>query len=189
MKNKYKYFIIILLGVSIILNISQYRNSKKYKEITNDYVYSSMLTVFDNAQLLDTELTKIKNANQIDNNEEVYKINSVYEKMYIGLLNLRDLSIKVDDKNGNKLSSFAPYALLMSEIYKFTDNIKKANGNAIMKLSQDDIDFINKIKQPLNSIEDIHKKYSYTKGDIIYIRLDDWENIVQELSGLNYPNH
>ena len=70
---------------------------------------------------------------------------------------------------------------MYSDITKYIKEIKSESYDSKILLKEEDIRFLNKLSDHLNSIEEIYKKYSYVKDGNIYYKLDQWIDIVGEL--------
>lgn len=181
---KYKKIILFLLVISILVNILMFYNTRKYKNIVEDDIEYRLGDVFLSADSLEIELWKIISEKTVDN-DQLNKIWSEYEKIIIDLYSLRGTAEKINHQNTNIMNNFTSPTNMQSDLDGFITDIRKDNPNAKAALTDDDIKFIKKFRKIINRIQDIHKKYSYTKGDTVYIKIDQWAKILRELGDID----
>lgn len=178
---KYKKSIVCLLFISILANILLFYSARKYKNIVEDNIEDRLNQVFSSADSLEIELGKIISQKTVDK-DELNKILNEYENIIINLSELRGTADKINHKNNDNISNYSLYANIMSDIDKFSADIIKESSSSNTTLTDNDIKFLEKFRKIVNKMQDIHKKYSYTQKDIIYIKKDQWTKILKGLS-------
>lgn len=175
---KYKKIFIVILVFSILLNCLQFYNNNKYKGIIRYKAYYGLSEVFVTSAELNLLIRTIVDKGET-NNLQLKEIGDLYKELMVHVFDLRGLANKY--RNRNEVGNFQNYAFRYSDITQYISNIKSESYESKILLKEEDIKFLNKLSEHLNSIEEVHKKYSYSKDDMRYYRLDQWVDIVSEL--------
>lgn len=178
---KHKKIILMLLIISIFINIIMFYNTIKYKNILEDDIEYRIGNVFLSADFLENELGKIR-SDKITDKEQLNKIWSEYEKIMISLNQLNYTAHRLGHKEFCNLNS---YGILQHDLDRFIQDIVKEYPSSKASLTDDDIKFIIKFRRIVNRMQDIHKKYSYTKDNCTYVKKDQWKKILQELGSID----
>lgn len=181
---RFKRLVIILLGLSIILNAFMFYEYRKYKMITMDNAQYLLSAISMNAEELDMELKKIiMDTNEVDN-DQLNRMQKNYENIIINAYNLRDTAMKISSKNSREIGNFDGYAKTHYALINFISDIKNESKESKIVLKKEDINFLMKLRSHINDIQNVCDKYSYTKDGTKHIKFDQWVKITKELSVL-----
>lgn len=177
---KYKKVIILLLLCSIVLNIIQLYNTRKYREVFNHSVQTNITDIFAASQEVETILFNISKSGETTN-LQLEELLERYNKLVGNIMSLGNIANIYNSKN-EILWNFLPYIDVYEDLNILTSKYEAKEPNSIIKLSNDEIKWLKKLLQNIDDIRDIGNKYSYIEGDMHYYRLDMWIDIYRELT-------
>jgi len=181
---KTKRILLVLLAVSIILNIFSFAYARKYKNIVKDDVQTMLTYAFADVESMNIELEKIS-ADKVVTKDQLTELEHSFDKFITNVQNLRFTVEKIDEKYLEKTGNFQSYYFCTNDFSKFSSRITEESNATRFTLSQDDLEYIKRLKKNLYAVEKVKKDNSYTKDDMIYLKMDQWMKIVKELAAVD----
>jgi len=181
---KTKRILLVLLAVSIIFNIVSALNARKYRNIVKDNIQTMLFNVFGEAESINIELEKIS-TDKVITKDQLTKLEHSFDKFITNIQDLRFTVEKIDEKHLEKTGNFESYYFCTNDFSKFSSRITEKSNAASFILSQDDLEYIKRLKKNLYAVEKVKKDNSYTKDDMIYLKMEQWTKIVKELAAVD----